>query len=219
MMAVDASQKVCPECGFPADGVVCAQCGVNLTYVRLLTQAEWREKAGLPVLESSLPDGNGQTSEGLCPHCGFPAGGASCERCGTNLTYVRLLTREEWEARAGLAAFDENTRAVIVVTTNDLPGHRVTQVYGEVFGLTARARNYFSNVGANVRAVTGGEVRGYTKLLAASRKEAVARLREAAAEHGANAVLAMRFDANEFNNVITEIAAYGTAVTVEADRG
>jgi uncharacterized protein YbjQ (UPF0145 family) len=103
---------------------------------------------------------------------------------------------------------------IIITTTNDLPGYEVVEVYGEVFGLIVRARNAFSNIGASFRTIAGGEVRGYTKLLAESRIHAVDRLKEAAAERGANAVLAMRFDCNEIGGIMSEVAAYGTAVTV-----
>jgi uncharacterized protein YbjQ (UPF0145 family) len=103
---------------------------------------------------------------------------------------------------------------VIVVTTNDVPGYEVVQVYGEVFGLIVRARNVFSNVGAGFRTVFGGEAKGYTTLLADSRDQAVERLRDAARQHGANAVLGMRFDCNEIANMMSEVAAYGTAVTL-----
>ena len=103
---------------------------------------------------------------------------------------------------------------IIISTTNDLPGYEVVEVYGEVFGLIVRARNAFSNIGASFRTIAGGEVRGYTKLLAESRIHAVDRLREAAVERGANAVLAMRFDCNEIGGIMSEVAAYGTAVTV-----
>jgi uncharacterized protein YbjQ (UPF0145 family) len=103
---------------------------------------------------------------------------------------------------------------VIVVTTNDVPGYEVVAVYGEVFGLIVRARNVFSNVGAGFRTVFGGEAKGYTTLLADSRDQAVDRLRDAAREHGANAVLGMRFDCNEIANMMSEVAAYGTAVTI-----
>ncbi len=106
---------------------------------------------------------------------------------------------------------------IIVTTMNDLPGYRVVEVYGEVFGLTARARNAFSNIGASFRTLVGGEARGYTKLLADSREEAITRMREAAAEKGANAVIAMRFDANDIADLISEIVAYGTAVRVERE--
>jgi uncharacterized protein YbjQ (UPF0145 family) len=103
---------------------------------------------------------------------------------------------------------------VIVVTTNDVPGYEVVEVYGEVFGLIVRARNAFSNMGAGFRTVFGGEAKGYTTLLSDSRNQAVERLKDAAREHGANAVLGMRFDCNEIANIMSEVAAYGTAATI-----
>jgi uncharacterized protein YbjQ (UPF0145 family) len=104
---------------------------------------------------------------------------------------------------------------MLVSTMNDLPGYRVVEVHGEVFGLIVRARNVFSNIGAGLRTIAGGESRGYTRLLSDSREQAVERLREAARGRGANAVLAMRFDCSEIANIMSEVAAYGTAVTVE----
>jgi len=103
---------------------------------------------------------------------------------------------------------------VMVVTTNEIPGYEVEDVFGEVFGLVVRARNAFSNFGAGLRTIVGGEAKGYTKLLADSRTQALDRLREAAAERGANAVIAMRFDCNEIGDIMSEVAAYGTAVRV-----
>lgn len=108
---------------------------------------------------------------------------------------------------------------IIVSTMNDLPGYEVVEVYGEVFGLIVRARNAFSNVGASFRTLVGGEAKGYTALLSDSREQAVERLRNAAAEQGANAVLAMRFDCNEIANIMSEVAAYGTAVKVRPIAG
>src|ERR1035438_4862889 len=58
-----------------------------------------------------------------------------------------------------------DTQPVLIVTTNDVPGYRITQVHGDVFGLIVRARNYFSNMGAQLRTLAGGEVAGYTRLL------------------------------------------------------
>ena len=101
-----------------------------------------------------------------------------------------------------------------VVTTNDLPGYEVKEVYGEVFGLIVRSRNIFSNVGASFRTIFGGEVKGYTTLLSDSREHALQRLRVAATEKGANAVLMMRFDSGDIGQVMNEVAAYGTAVKV-----
>jgi uncharacterized protein YbjQ (UPF0145 family) len=103
---------------------------------------------------------------------------------------------------------------ILVSTMNDVPGYDIVEVHGEVFGLVVRARNAFSNFGSSLRTVFGGEASGYTKLLSESRDQAVERLREAAQAKGANAVLAMRFDCNEIADLMSEVAAYGTAVTV-----
>lgn len=103
---------------------------------------------------------------------------------------------------------------IIISTMNDLPGYEVVAVHGEVYGLIVRARNAFSNIGAGFRTIVGGEAKGYTKLLSESRDQAIERLAEAADAKGANAILAMRFDCNEIGDIMSEVAAYGTAVTV-----
>ncbi len=103
---------------------------------------------------------------------------------------------------------------VMIVTTNELPGYEVEETFGEVFGLIVRSRNMFGNIGASFRTIFGGEVKGYTKLVSDSREHALARLREAAKEKGANAVLMMRFDSGDIGQVMNEVAAYGTAVRV-----
>jgi uncharacterized protein YbjQ (UPF0145 family) len=103
---------------------------------------------------------------------------------------------------------------IIVVTTNDLPGYEVTEVYGEVFGTLVRSRNLLSNMGAGLKTVVGGEIGGYTKLLSNSRIEAVERMKKAADAVGANAILAFRFDTN-LTGTMNEVAAYGTAVNVK----
>ena len=108
-----------------------------------------------------------------------------------------------------------DTQPVLIVTTNEVPGYRITQVHGDVFGLIVRARNYFSNLGAQFRTLAGGEVAGYTKLLTDSRNEARERMWREARARDANAVVAMRFDCNEIGDIMSEVAAYGTAVTVE----
>ena len=104
---------------------------------------------------------------------------------------------------------------VLIVTTNEVPGYRITQVHGDVFGLIVRARNAFSNIGAQLRTLAGGEVAGYTRLLTDSRNQARERMWREARARGANAVVAMRFDCNEIGDIMSEVAAYGTAVTVE----
>jgi uncharacterized protein YbjQ (UPF0145 family) len=101
---------------------------------------------------------------------------------------------------------------MIVVTTNDLPGYRIDDVIGEVWGLTVRSRNAFSQMGAGLKSMFGGELKGMTKALYESRNEVMNRMIEQAQERGADAVLAMRFDTSEMGDVWTEICAYGTAV-------
>jgi uncharacterized protein YbjQ (UPF0145 family) len=101
---------------------------------------------------------------------------------------------------------------MIISTMNDLPGFEVTEVIGEVFGLTVRSRHVGSQVGAGLKSLVGGELRGQTKMLVESRLQAQQRLEEEAANRGADAILAMRFDATEIGGGWQEICAYGTAV-------
>jgi uncharacterized protein YbjQ (UPF0145 family) len=103
---------------------------------------------------------------------------------------------------------------MLISTMNDLPGYRIDEVHGEVFGLTVRSRNIGSQVGALMKSLAGGELRGMTKNLEASRWEAVDRLSRAAEAMGANAVIAMRFDTTEMGDTWSEVCAYGTACTV-----
>ena len=103
---------------------------------------------------------------------------------------------------------------VIVTTMNDLPGYRVAEVYGEVFGLTVRSRNVGSQIGSSFKSLFGGELKGLTKALVDSREQVIERLTEEAQKRGGNAILAMRFDTSEMGGTWTEICAYGTAVRV-----
>ena len=103
---------------------------------------------------------------------------------------------------------------MIITTTNDLPGYEVEEVLGEVFGLTVRSRNVGSQIGAGLKSLVGGELKGMTKALADSREQVIERLTEEAQSRGGNAVLAMRFDTSEMGGTWTEICAYGTAVRV-----
>ena len=103
---------------------------------------------------------------------------------------------------------------MLISTMNDLPGHQIEEVMGEVFGLTVRSRHIGSQVGASLKSLVGGELRGMTELLAEGRDDATARLIEAAEAKGANAIVAFRFDTSELGSTWTEICAYGTAVRV-----
>ncbi len=101
---------------------------------------------------------------------------------------------------------------MLITTGNDLPGYQVTEVLGEVFGLTVRSRNIGSQLGASFKSLVGGELRGMTKMLADGRNHATERLVEEAESKGADAVIAFRFDTSELGSTWTEICAYGTAV-------
>ena len=103
---------------------------------------------------------------------------------------------------------------MILSTMNDLPGYEVSEVIGEVFGITVRSRNVGSQIGAAFKSLGGGELRGMTKLLMTSRTEAQDRLVEAGQAKGADAILAMRFDVSDLQGVGQEICAYGTAVKI-----
>jgi uncharacterized protein YbjQ (UPF0145 family) len=101
---------------------------------------------------------------------------------------------------------------MLITTMNDIPGHEVEEVLGEVFGLTVRSRNVGAQIGAGFKSMLGGELKGMTKMLAESRTEAIERLVEEAEAKGGNAILAMRFDTSELGSTWSEICAYGTAV-------
>lgn len=149
-----------------------------------------------------------------CSRLGKPTEDKRCAECG----YATVPWSPEKAERLINPPRRVATKSeVLIVTTNEIPGYRVVKVHGDVFGVIVRARNYFSNMGASLRTVAGGEVGGYTKLLAQSRNEARERLKDEARSHGSNAVIAMRFDCNAIGDIMTEIAAYGTAVTVEPD--
>jgi uncharacterized protein YbjQ (UPF0145 family) len=103
---------------------------------------------------------------------------------------------------------------MIISTMNDLPHYQVDQVLGEVTGLTVRARNVGAQLGAGFKSIVGGELKGLTKQLVQTREEAMERMVDEATSRGANAILAMRFDANEVGQGYQEVVAYGTAVRV-----
>ena len=82
---------------------------------------------------------------------------------------------------------------ILVTTTEQVPGHDY-EVIGEVFGLTTQSKNMFSDIGASLKNIVGGEIKAYTKMLQESRATAIERLQAEAAERGADAVVMMRFD-------------------------
>ena len=101
---------------------------------------------------------------------------------------------------------------MLISTMNDLPGYEIDEVLGEVFGLTVRSRNIGSQLGAGLKSILGGELKGMTKALIDSRQHVIDRMVEEAQAKGGDAIVAMRFDTSEMGSNWTEICAYGTAV-------
>ena len=104
---------------------------------------------------------------------------------------------------------------MLIVTTENVPGYRVTAVKGQVFGVVVRSRGLAGNVMAGLRSLAGGEISEYTQLLEDARRHAVDRMVKNATLMQANAVVMMRFDSSEIGQTMTEIVAYGTAVDIE----
>ena len=104
---------------------------------------------------------------------------------------------------------------MLVSTTNDLTGYRVVRHVGLVRGVTVRSRSVIGKFAAGIQSIFGGNITIYTKLAERARAEAYQLMAAHATEMGANAVIAMRYDANEIMEGITEVLAYGTAVVVE----
>ena len=102
-----------------------------------------------------------------------------------------------------------------VSTGNDIPGYRIVRSFGIVRGITVRSRSVVGNLGAALQTIVGGNISIYTELCETAREEAFELMLQHAAAMGANAVVAMRYDANEITDGVTEVLAYGTAVVVE----
>ena len=104
---------------------------------------------------------------------------------------------------------------MLVTTTNDVTGHTIVRYLGLVRGITVRSRSVIGNFGAGLQAIFGGNITIYTGLAERAREEAYDLMVEHATKIGANAIVAMRYDANEIADGITEVLAYGTAVVIE----
>lgn len=104
---------------------------------------------------------------------------------------------------------------MIVVTTEDIAGHRIVETKGQVFGVIVRSRGLGGNIVAGLRSLLGGEIHEYTAMVEDARRQAIDRMVQNAAVMGANAVVRMMFDSSEIGSVMTEIVAYGTAVVVD----
>jgi uncharacterized protein YbjQ (UPF0145 family) len=109
----------------------------------------------------------------------------------------------------------QQPQSVLVTTTERPAGYEVKQALGQVFGVVVRSRGLGGNIMANLRALGGGEIIEYTRLVEDTRRHAVDRMIENARAMGANAVVMMRFDSSELGQAMTEVVAYGTAAIVE----
>jgi uncharacterized protein YbjQ (UPF0145 family) len=104
---------------------------------------------------------------------------------------------------------------MLVTTTENVPGHNVTAVLGQVFGVVVRSRGLGGNITASLRSLVGGEIPEYSRLVEEARRHAIDRLVANAALMGANAVVMMRFDSGEIAQSMNEVVAYGTAVILD----
>jgi uncharacterized protein YbjQ (UPF0145 family) len=104
---------------------------------------------------------------------------------------------------------------MIIVTTDEVAGYRVSASYGQVFGVVVRSRGLAGNILAGLRSILGGEIREYTSMAEDARRQALDRMSQNAALMGANAVVRMMFDSSEMSTTMTEVVAYGTAALIE----
>ena len=104
---------------------------------------------------------------------------------------------------------------MLVTTTNDLQGYRIVRQLGLVRGITVRSRSVLGNFAGGIQSFFGGKLSIYVNLAETARQEALDHMVQHAQAAGANAVIAMRYDANEIMEGITEVLAYGTGVVVE----
>jgi uncharacterized protein YbjQ (UPF0145 family) len=105
-----------------------------------------------------------------------------------------------------------------ISTSNEIPGQRVTRNLGVVRGIVVRSRSLIGTIGAGLQTIFGGNITLYTSLCEQAREDAFNLMVEHAEQRGANAIVAMRYDANEIGPGITEVLAYGTAVVVQPIR-
>jgi len=103
----------------------------------------------------------------------------------------------------------------MVTSANELAGYRIVRNIGIVRGITVRSRSVLGNLAAGIQTIIGGNISILTELCEKAREEAYEILLQHAAQHGANAIVCMRYDANEVMQGVTEVLAYGTAVEVQ----
>jgi uncharacterized protein YbjQ (UPF0145 family) len=122
-----------------------------------------------------------------------------------------------WNAGSakGRLSITEWGSIMLVVTTENVAGHRVRETKGQVFGVVVRSRGLGGNIMAGLRSLAGGEIVEYTQMLEEARRHAVDRMVKNATLMHANAIVMMRFDSSEIGQTMSEIVAYGTAVIID----
>jgi uncharacterized protein YbjQ (UPF0145 family) len=105
----------------------------------------------------------------------------------------------------------------MITTTFGIPGYRIVRQLGVVRGITVRSRSIIGNMGAQIQTIFGGNITIYTELCEHAREEAFDLMMQHAEQAGANAVIGMRYDANEVADGIAEVLAYGTAVVLQRE--
>ena len=158
----------------------------------------------------------------------------SCKSCGSNSDLVKhgeshyCGTCRELGLHAGLSSsnndlemadkaleridYDDRVKAMVIVTDASVARKTVIETLGFVTGSTVRAKHVGSDIMAGLKSVVGGELKGYTELLANGRDEAIYRLKQDASKLGADAVISMRLTTSMIAAGAVEIMAYGTAV-------
>lgn len=103
---------------------------------------------------------------------------------------------------------------MIIVTTNEVPGKNITETIGLVQGSTVKAKHVGRDIGASLKTLVGGEIKGYSDLMREARDEALQRMIQEAEKTGANAIIGMRYQTSQIMQTASEVIAYGTAVKV-----
>jgi len=103
----------------------------------------------------------------------------------------------------------------LITTANNLEGYKITKHIGVIRGITVRSRSILGNIAGGFQTLVGGKLSIYVELCEKTREEAYQLMIQHANEQGANAIINMRYDANDVMNGVTEVLAYGTAVVVE----
>ncbi len=143
------------------------------------------------------------SSPDLCPKCGQPRASEIWSQCPCGYQFPKKNTNPM------------SKPITLTTSANSLAGYNIVSELGIVRGITVRSRSFVGNFGAGIQAMLGGEVTLYTDLCEQARSDAFDLLLQHAAERGANAIIALRYDATEVSPGITEVLCYGTAVVVK----